>query len=71
MRGRAFTLLMSANYAVLGLAFVLAGPLTNAVGARWVYAGAAVTILLAAGVASRLVARHRAGVPSGRADAAA
>ena len=32
---------MSANYAVLGLAFVLAGPLTDMLGARWVYAGAA------------------------------
>ena len=30
VRGRAFTLLMSANFAVLGVSFVLAGPLTNA-----------------------------------------
>ena len=56
VRGRVFTLLISANYAVLGLAFVLAGPLTDMLGARWMYAGAGVTILLAAGVASRLVA---------------
>ena len=55
VRGRAFTLLMSANYAVLGVAFVIAGPITDAVGARWVYAGAAVTILVAAGIAWRLV----------------
>ena len=39
VRGRAFTLLMSANYAVLGLSFVVAGPLVNAYGARWAYAG--------------------------------
>ena len=55
VRGRAFTLLISANYAVLGVAFVICGPLTNAVGARWMYAGAAATILIAAGVASRFV----------------
>ncbi len=44
VRGRAFTLLMSANYGALGLAFVAAGPLTDAVGARWVYAAAAAAI---------------------------
>jgi MFS family permease len=55
LRGRAFTLLMSANFAVLGVSFVIAGPITNAVGARWVYAGAAVTILVAAAAARRLV----------------
>ena len=52
VRGRAFTLIMSANYAVLALAFIAAGPLTNALGARWVYAAAAVTILVAALVAA-------------------
>ena len=51
VRGRAFTLLISANYAVLGLAFVGAGPLTNAIGARWVYAAASGVMLLAAAVA--------------------
>ena len=30
VRGRVFTLLMSVNYAVLGVAFVVAGPVTNA-----------------------------------------
>jgi len=54
VRGRAFTVLMSANYAVLGIAFVLAGPITNAVGARWVYAGSAGAILVAAATAWRL-----------------
>jgi MFS family permease len=51
VRGRAFTLLMSVNYAFLGLSFVLAGPLTNAYGARWAYFVAAATVLLAAAVA--------------------
>jgi MFS family permease len=64
VRGRAFTLLMSVNYAVLGLALVAAGPIVNAVGARWVYAGAAVTILLAATAAWRLMrgAEHAPGL---------
>ncbi len=53
VRGRAFTLLISVNYAVLGLAFVGAGPLTNALGARWVYAAASGVMLLAAAVAAR------------------
>jgi MFS family permease len=52
IRGRAFTLLMSANYGVLGFAFVAAGPVTNAIGARWAYAAAACTIAVAAGLAS-------------------
>ena len=42
LRGRAFTVIMGTNFAVLGLAMVAAGPLTDAVGARWVWAGAAV-----------------------------
>ena len=41
LRGRAFTLLMSANFAVLGVGMIVAGPLTDAVGARWVWGGAA------------------------------
>ena len=41
VRGRVFTILISANFAVLGLAFFAAGPLTNSYGARWAYAVAA------------------------------
>jgi MFS family permease len=55
LRGRAFTLLMSANYTGLGLSFALAGPITNAVGARWAYAGSAATIVIAAVVAWRFL----------------
>jgi MFS family permease len=55
LRGRAFTLLMSANYVVLGISFLIAGPITNAVGARWVYAGAATTIVVAAFAAWRIL----------------
>ena len=46
---------MSVTYAVLGFAMVAAGPITDAVGARWVYAGASVTILVGAGAAWRLM----------------
>jgi MFS family permease len=42
LRGRAFTLLMSSNYVVLGLGMVAAGPLTDELGPRtiWALAGA-------------------------------
>ena len=53
VRGRAFTLLMSANYAVLGLAFLAAGPFTNAYGPRWAFAAATGAAVGAALVALR------------------
>jgi DHA3 family macrolide efflux protein-like MFS transporter len=37
LRGRAFAVVMSIGYAVLGLGMVVAGPLTNAIGARAVW----------------------------------
>ena len=37
LRGRVFTVLMSSNYAVLGLGMAVAGPLTDEFGARWVW----------------------------------
>jgi hypothetical protein len=46
-----FTLLMSANYGVLGVAFVVAGPVTDAIGPRWAYALGAGAIALATGLA--------------------
>jgi MFS family permease len=48
MRGRVFTVLMSSNYAVLGLGMVLAGPLVNEFGARWVWGVSACLSALAA-----------------------
>jgi MFS family permease len=36
-RGRVFTVIMSTNFALLGLGMIVAGPLTDAVGARWVF----------------------------------
>ncbi len=44
IRGRVFTVIMSVNYAVYGLGFVIAGPLTDRVGPRWVFGGAGVVL---------------------------
>jgi MFS family permease len=46
LRGRVFTVIMSVNYAVYGIGFVIAGPLTDAVGPRWVFGGVAVVLAL-------------------------
>jgi MFS family permease len=48
LRGRVFTVLMSSNYAVLGLGMAAAGPLTNVVGARWVWGASACLTSVAA-----------------------
>ena len=48
LRGRVFTVLMSSNYVVFGLGMVIAGPLTNEYGARWVWAAAAAVAAVAA-----------------------
>ncbi|MGH3080067.1 MAG: MFS transporter [Gaiellaceae bacterium] len=61
LRGRAFTVLMSSNYAVLGLGMITAGPLTDALGPRaiWALAGglcgvaAAIGLVMARGVSAR------------------
>ncbi len=59
VRGRVFTLIMSVNYVFLGLGMVFAGPLTNAVGARWVWAAAAGLYAVAAVVGYVLVRRAK------------
>jgi MFS family permease len=48
LRGRAFTVIMSSNYALLGLGLVAAGWLTDLYGARWVWGGAAASFLIGA-----------------------
>ena len=61
LRGRAFTLLMSSNYVVLGVGMIAAGPLTDEVGPRtvWALAGALsavaaiVGLLLARGIVTQ------------------
>src|SRR5262249_59765377 len=57
LRGRAFTTIMSVNFALLGFGMALAGPITAAVGARWTYALAAVLSGLAAVVARGMTRR--------------
>lgn len=60
LRGRAFTIVMSMGYAVLGVGMIAAGPLTNAIGARAVWGisagltavGALVGFVLVRGVTS-------------------
>ena len=48
VRGRVFTLVMGTNYAVLGIGMVIAGPLVDAIGARWVWGIAGGIALVAA-----------------------
>jgi MFS family permease len=55
LRGRAFSVVMSVGYAVLGLGMIVAGPLTNAIGARAVWGISAGLTALAAFVALALV----------------
>jgi DHA3 family macrolide efflux protein-like MFS transporter len=57
LRGRVFTVLMSSNYAVLGLGMAAAGPLTDQVGARWVWGGSACLAAFAAFVGYTLARR--------------
>jgi MFS family permease len=58
LRGRVFTVLISSSFAVLALGMVAAGPLTDAVGPRWVWAAAAALAALSATLA--LVMTRRA-----------
>jgi hypothetical protein len=51
LRGRAFTAIMSINFLVFGAAMLAAGPLTDRVGARWVWGGSALVLVATAGVA--------------------
>jgi MFS family permease len=61
LRGRAFTVLMSSNYVVLGLGMLAAGPLTDAIGPREVWAlaavlsaaGALIGLAMARGISTR------------------
>ncbi len=67
LRGRVFTVLMSSNYAVLGLGMALAGPLTDEFGARWVWGVSACLAACAAFVGyllARGIPRVHAAVPS-------
>ena len=56
-RGRAFTIAMSVTYVVLGPAMAVAGPLTSALGGRWVWGIGACAYVAAAIVAFVLAPR--------------
>ncbi len=62
IRGRVFTVIMSVNYAVYGLGFVVAGPLTDSVGPRWVFGGVGVVLAGASLVALALARGAEQGV---------
>lgn len=60
LRGRVFTVIMSTNFALLGLGMIVAGPLTDAIGARWVFAISAMCAGLGAIVGFVLLRSARA-----------
>ena len=62
LRGRAFTLAMSINFAALGVGMVVAGPVLDALGARWCWALAAALCGTAAVVAAGLLPRVERGL---------
>ena len=57
LRGRSFAVVMSVGYAFLGLGMIVAGPLTNEVGARVVWAASAVLLGVASAVGFVLARR--------------
>jgi MFS family permease len=70
VRGRVFTLIMSVNYAVYGLGFVIAGPLVDAVGPRWIFGGVSLVLVFVSLLAHAL-ARTGARAPERPAEAEA
>jgi MFS family permease len=62
IRGRVFTVIMSVNYAVYGLGFVIAGPLTDRVGPRWVFGGVGIVLAGASLIALALARGAEQGV---------
>ena len=60
LRGRAFAVLMSTNVAMLTLGMILAGHLTDAIGARWVWAAAAATAAVSGVIGLALARRAQA-----------
>jgi MFS family permease len=64
VRGRAFTVIMGSNYALLALGMAAAGPLTDAIGPRWLWGSAAVLSGVAA-VFGYTLTRRAADAPEG------
>jgi MFS family permease len=60
MRGRALAVVMATFYATLGLGMAAAGPITDALGGRWMWGIAGCVYLVGAAIAFVLVSRIRA-----------
>jgi MFS family permease len=58
VRGRVFSVIISAHYAILGVAFAIGGGLTQDYGARWVY-GAAAGLILVGGLSAAALGSTR------------
>jgi MFS family permease len=67
-RGRAFTVAMSATYAVLGPAMAIAGPLTSMLGGRWIWGIGACAYFAAGLVGLALAPRIAPGPPPAAAE---
>jgi MFS family permease len=63
VRGRVFTVIMGATSAVLGIGMALAGPLVDAVGARWAYVIAGMVALVAAATGFVMLRRQPQHIP--------
>jgi MFS family permease len=63
LRGRAFTVIISAHNAVLGLAMLAAGALVELAGARWTY-GLAAALLVSGSVTAFVLTRELAARPA-------
>jgi MFS family permease len=59
VRGRAFTLIMGSNFAVLGIGMMIAGPLVDAIGARWVWGIAGSIAFVSASAGYAMLRRSR------------
>lgn len=69
VRGRVFTVIMSVNYTAYGIATLVAGPLTDRYGARWVY-GVAGLVLACASLLAYALGREGVPEPSAEVNAA-
>jgi MFS family permease len=56
LRGRALAAIMSVNFALLGIGMAVAGPITDAVGARWMF-GIAAAVSAGAALLGRVMTR--------------
>ena len=67
VRGRAFTLIMGSNFAVLGVGMAVAGPLVDAIGPRWMWgiAGALASVAAVTGYAMLRRTEEPAPQPAG------